>query len=59
MPGVEASLAPLVDDGLLARADAGYAVTATGRLFLRVIAMSFDAYLEQPVPEQPRFSRTV
>jgi oxygen-independent coproporphyrinogen-3 oxidase len=59
VPGIEASLAPLVDDGLLARADADYAVTATGRLFLRVIAMSFDAYLEQPKAERPRFSRTV
>jgi len=37
-----------------------YAVTPLGRLFLRNIAMSFDAYLEEPKPDAaPRFSSTV
>jgi oxygen-independent coproporphyrinogen-3 oxidase len=60
VPDLAARLAPLQDDGLLERAGAGWQVTPVGRLFLRVIAMAFDAYLEPAAAEsRPRFSRTV
>jgi len=44
-------------DGLLVRTDRGFAVTERGRLFIRNLAMCFDAYL-QPAAEG-RYSRTV
>ena len=34
-------------------------VTETGRLFLRNIAMCFDAYLKQPTETEPRYSKTL
>ncbi|MEO6146443.1 MAG: oxygen-independent coproporphyrinogen III oxidase [Sulfuriferula sp.] len=34
-------------------------VTEAGRIFLRNIAMTFDAYLHQPQDASPRYSRTV
>lgn len=53
-------LQPLADDGLLVWTEHGFESTAEGLLFLRAIAMAFDAYLnrdhEQPAP---RFSRIV
>jgi len=59
VPGLDRELEPFVDDGLLERAPDGFRVTRTGRLFLRVIAMVFDAYLPAHDPARPRFSRTV
>ena len=60
LPDLEARLAPFVDDGLLAaRRPGSWRVTDLGRLFLRVMAMVFDAYLEAPDPQRPRFSRVV
>ncbi len=59
--GELAGLDPLVADGLLERdADGSLRVTPLGRLFVRNVAMAFDAYL----PEQQRgggrmFSKTV
>ena len=59
LPDLGERLAPFVDDGLLSQENGTYHVTSLGRLFLRVIAMSFDAYLPKTSPEQPVFSRTV
>lgn len=52
-----ASLADLEADGLLTRGAEGIQVTETGRLFIRNIAMRFDAYL--PQESERRFSRTI
>jgi len=51
------SLAPYEADGLVSRDDSGIQVTDTGRLFLRNIAMCFDATLS-PSAER-RHSQTV
>ena len=51
------SLADLEADILLQRNDGGVTVTETGRLFIRNIAMRFDAYL--PKQTERRFSRTI
>jgi oxygen-independent coproporphyrinogen-3 oxidase len=51
-------LPPLAADGLVTLTDRGLKVTDLGRLFLRNIAMCFDAYLRQASGEQPRYSRT-
>jgi len=54
------ALAPMREDGLIAIDDDGIAVTPTGRLFVRNIAMPFDAYLEgQRSSRSQVFSRTV
>ena len=56
-----ARLEPLADDGLLEWTDAGFRATPEGLLFLRAIAMAFDAYLK-PVGDSSgprRFSRIV
>lgn len=53
-----AELAGLERDGLVQVDVATIRVTELGRMFLRNIAMCFDAYLKQPV-EQPRYSKTV
>jgi oxygen-independent coproporphyrinogen-3 oxidase len=50
-------LAPLEDDGLVRREGTQLEVTPLGRLFVRNVAMVFDAYLRRS--ERPRFSRTV
>lgn len=52
-----ASLDDLESDGLLARSAAGLVITDQGRLFIRNIAMRFDAYL--PNIKERRFSRTI
>ncbi len=52
-----ASLADLESDGLLARDATGFVVTDLGRLFIRNIAMRFDAHL--PREKDRRYSRTV
>ncbi len=51
-----ARLQPLVDDGLVNLSADGLRVTELGRLFLRNIAVCFDAYY---APESKRHSRTV
>ena len=51
------SLADLEADGLVRRKVTGIDVTELGRLFIRNIAMRFDAYL--PKETERRFSRTI
>jgi oxygen-independent coproporphyrinogen III oxidase len=51
------SLSDLEADGLVERSAKGLRVTQAGRLFIRNVAMRFDAYL--PVTTERRFSRTV
>ena len=51
------SLADLEADGLVEKADGGLRVTDTGRLFIRNIAMRFDAYIT--AREENQFSRTI
>jgi len=53
-------LQPLVDDGLMVWTEAGFEVTAEGLLFVRAIAMAFDAYLKRDEnASSSRFSRIV
>lgn len=52
------ALGPLVADGLLERDAHSLRVTELGRIFLRNIAMPFDAYLD-PHADGQRYSRTV
>jgi oxygen-independent coproporphyrinogen-3 oxidase len=55
-----AQLRAFEDDGLVAtHRDGSLVVTERGRLVLRNLAMVFDAYLEAPAAERPRFSQTV
>jgi oxygen-independent coproporphyrinogen III oxidase len=51
-------LEPMRHDGLVELDADEVRATALGRIFLRNLAMPFDAYLEQ-APEKPVFSRTV
>ncbi len=51
-------LHPFVEDSLLTLDEKGMAVTDRGELFIRNIAMTFDAYLKSPSTEA-RFSKTV
>ncbi len=51
------SLADLEEDGLLQRTRSRLIVTELGRLFIRNIAMRFDAYL--PAAKERRFSKTI
>ena len=51
------SLADLQADGLIERTALGLEVTQTGRLFIRNIAMRFDAHL--PQESERRFSKTI
>ena len=51
-----AQLIDLENDGLLVRHESGINITATGRLFLRIIAMRFDAHL---TTRAGGFSKTV
>ena len=51
------SLADLEADGLVRRSTAGLEVTESGRLFIRNIAMRFDACL--PRVTERRFSKTI
>lgn len=53
-----ASLDDLENDGLLQREKNGLRVTELGRLFVRIIAMRFDAYL-QAEQRKGRYSQTV
>jgi oxygen-independent coproporphyrinogen-3 oxidase len=52
-----ARLQPMEDDGLVVRRGTQVELTAMGRLFVRNVAMVFDAYLARA--EKPRFSKTV
>jgi oxygen-independent coproporphyrinogen-3 oxidase len=52
-----ASLGDLESDGLLERTAGGFAVTERGRLFIRNVAMRFDAHLAQE--KERRYSKTV
>ncbi len=56
-PAIEA-LAPCVEDGLVELGPAEIRATALGRVFLRNLAMPFDAYLGRTA-EKPVFSRTL
>jgi oxygen-independent coproporphyrinogen III oxidase len=51
-------LRPCADDGLVELSDEAVRATSLGRIFLRNLAMPFDAYLET-APEKPVFSRTL
>ncbi len=53
-----ARLPELAADGLITLTERGFRVTNLGRIFLRNIAMCFDAYLRQASEAQPRYSRT-
>lgn len=53
-----ASLDDLEADGLLQREEDGLRVTPLGRLFIRIIAMRFDAYLQKE-QRKGRYSQTV
>ena len=57
--GAVADLAELVSDKLVELTPEAIRVTETGRLFLRNIAMCFDAYLKQSAGIAPRYSKTV
>ena len=46
-------------DGLVALDADKVRVTEPGRVFLRNIAMAFDAYLHQQATDKPRYSRTI
>ena len=52
-------LQDLATDGLVEITSERLRVTETGRIFLRNIAMTFDAYLHQTQDASPRYSRTV
>ncbi len=54
-----AQLRNLVDDGLATRSNREITITPTGRLFLRTIAMCFDAYLISRSAERPMYSKTI
>lgn len=53
-----ARLEPLAEDGLLELDEAGIRVTAAGRLLVRRVCMTFDAYLRD-TQVQPRYSRII
>jgi oxygen-independent coproporphyrinogen-3 oxidase len=52
-------LSALEQDGLVRVSDAQITVTELGRIFLRNVAMCFDAYLAAANAATPRYSRTV
>lgn len=52
-----AQLKEPTEDGLIELSSSGFTVTERGRLFIRNLAMCFDAYLEPAV--EGRYSRTV
>lgn len=54
-----ARLGMLEKDGLVALHEGGFLVTPAGRLLLRVVAMSFDAYQTQTIDATRRFSRVI
>ena len=54
-------LQPFLDDGLLNWEEKIITVAPAGKLFVRNIAMTFDAYLKNNRPEKSKvkFSRTI
>ncbi|WP_125782477.1 oxygen-independent coproporphyrinogen III oxidase [Pseudoalteromonas rubra] len=52
------ALQPLADDGLVELSERRIDVTARGNLFIRIICMCFDAYLQQQI-KNTRFSRVI
>jgi oxygen-independent coproporphyrinogen-3 oxidase len=55
-----ARLPQLVEDGMVVADEGEIRVTAMGRIFIRNVAMLFDAYLEKKTPDAPKvFSRTL
>ncbi|MHC4492295.1 MAG: oxygen-independent coproporphyrinogen III oxidase [Planctomycetota bacterium] len=52
-------LKPMAADGLVDVTDTGVQVTDEGRLFIRNVCMTFDAYLRRSSDDTPRWSRTV
>ncbi len=52
-------LKDMAADGLVVLTAEKISVTEVGRIFLRNIAMPFDAYLKQAAEQKPRFSRTL
>jgi oxygen-independent coproporphyrinogen-3 oxidase len=58
IPDLEARLAPFVADGLLEPVGSTWRLSLSGQIFLRPIAMTFDAYLEQ-APAGPLFSKAL
>jgi oxygen-independent coproporphyrinogen-3 oxidase len=57
--GAFPKLDTFVDDGLVTLQPDKILVNGMGRLVIRNIAMSFDAYLDQMIREKPIFSKTV
>jgi oxygen-independent coproporphyrinogen III oxidase len=58
--GAMAGLPRLVEDGMVVATDDEIRVTTMGRIFIRNVAMLFDAYLEKRAPEEPKiYSRTL
>ncbi len=57
-PALE-ELGAMQDDGLVVLEPDRVRVTEDGRVFLRNIAMAFDAYLHQQTADKPRYSRTI
>lgn len=56
----DAELEEFISDGLLERSDTEIRVTPPGRVFVRNIAMTFDAYLRAKSDgESPLYSRTI
>jgi oxygen-independent coproporphyrinogen-3 oxidase len=53
-----ASLGDLEADGLVRREKKGLRVTPLGRLFIRIVAMRFDAYLQNK-ERRGRYSQTL
>jgi len=51
-------LVPLIEDGLVVESPREIRVTSRGRLLLRIIAMCFDAYLDDAA-QAPRYSRVI
>ncbi len=51
-------LQPLADDGLIKLSESGVAITESGRLLLRSIAMVFDRYIDQAENDN-RFSKAI
>jgi oxygen-independent coproporphyrinogen-3 oxidase len=52
-------LEPLIDDGLIISTPSTLTVSSNGRLFLRNIAMCFDAYQSNKPKQQHLYSKTV
>jgi len=52
-------IAPMAADGLVILDPDGIRVTSLGRLFVRNVCMSFDAYLDRDAETGPRYSRTI